>query len=186
MPPSHRKRPDPFTPSPAHARHPRRDRHARPGAEPLEGRDLPSIVGLAFSASPRELRPINPRNQPHAVSTQHVIPVALTATLTDTTAVPTLTYQVIDQFGQYQPSGTLTPQAPAQPGLLTYSARIGLSVLRAPSGRTYTIVLTARDPSGTTQAEAVVSVPPVGFFQRAFLFESTVGLRLFLRQPRLP
>ena len=149
-------------------------RKLQPHAEGLEARVVLSITGLTVSASPMELRPTNPRNQPHSITTQHVIPVTISGLGTFTSGPVKVSYQVFDEQGRYQPSGTfvprlqLQPAGPAPAGSLNffYAKRIGLSIVRPPVGRVYTIVVTAEDGTGASQVATNVIVPPVGFFHR--------------------
>ena len=134
----------------------------------MESRTFLSVSGLSLSASPAILRPPSPANQPHAVTVQHVLPVTLAGEVTDLKGVPSLRYQVVDSFGRYQPSGSITVQ-PIGNGRAFYFTRIGLSDVRdphTPGGRRYTVIVTAQDGDGSRQASAVVTVPPAGFFAR--------------------
>jgi hypothetical protein len=136
--------------------------------ESLERRDTPSVTSLTLSASPQILRPINPRLQPRAVALQHVVPVTLAGEVTTTGDVAALRYQVIDSYGLDQPGGPIVPQ-PLEPGRAFYSIRIGLADHRIPHNpreRQYTVVVTADDTNGSTEASVVVTVPPVGFYHR--------------------
>jgi hypothetical protein len=86
--------------------------------------------------------------------------------VTSDRGLPLLRYQVYDEFGQFQPSGSITIR-PIEDGRASYGARFGLSDLRDlhnPGGRRYLIVVTARDQDGARQASTVVTVPPAGFF----------------------
>jgi hypothetical protein len=146
----------------------------RPQTEALEGRVVLTVTTLTVSASPIELRPINPQNQPHPVTLQHVIPVTISGLGTFTQGPVTVTYQVVDQFGRFMPSGTfaapfqLQAGGPLAPGTLSfaYFKRIGLSILRQPFGRQYTITVTAQDATGARSASTTVVVPPTGFFHQ--------------------
>jgi hypothetical protein len=122
------------------------------------------------------------------VTVQHVLPVTLTGSFLTDQANPIVHYQVFDQYGLYQPSGTVKP---LEVGVLTklpdgsvvllppgplatqlggtpqfaFSAQIGLSIVRKPFGRQYFVLATASDPAGgSAQAVAPVAVPPVGYF----------------------
>jgi hypothetical protein len=143
-------------------------RRVRPAPEPLEARAAAAVIALTASASPAILRPISPRNQPHAVTLQHTLPVTIAGQVADTRGLPAVSFQVIDSYGRDQPAGTIPAQAVGD-GRAIFSTRIGLSVLRdphIPGGRRYVIVVTAADPDGARQALAVVTVPPAGFFHR--------------------
>jgi hypothetical protein len=140
-----------------------------PTAETLEPRCVPSGLGVTLSVSPQILRPINPSNQPHAVAVQHVLPVTLAGEVTGAgagKAAPVVHYQVIDQYGQYQPSGTAQAM-PIGSGRFFYFMRVGLSDHRdprLPGARHYEVIVTAQDAAGSAQSTAVVTVPPAGFF----------------------
>lgn len=138
-----------------------------PVAETLEPRCVPAAIGVTLSVSPEILRPILPANEPHAVVTQHVLPVTLAGdvTVAEPGAV-TLHYQVIDQYGHYQPSGVIEAE-PVNVGEFFFSARIGLSDVRhprIPGGRHYEVIVTAENAEGTATASALVTVPPPGFY----------------------
>lgn len=145
---------------------PRRLRRTFPDTEGLDGRILPSITALNLSASPVILSPISPRNQPHAVTLQHILPVTIAGMVTSDGGVPVLRYQVYDEYGRDQPGGSLTTQ-PIEGGRAMYSLRIGLSAQRDPhfpAGRRYVVVVTAQDQGASRQASTNVTVPRVGFF----------------------
>lgn len=138
-----------------------------PTAETLEPRCVPSGLGMTLSVSPQVLRPINPSNQPHAVSVQHVLPVTLAGEVTGAgTDDLIVRYQVIDQYGQFEPTG-LAHAMPVGPGRFFYFTRIGLSDHRdprLPGARRYEIVVTAQNVEGSAHAASFVTVPPAGFF----------------------
>ena len=125
-------------------------------------------MGLSLSVSPVILRPPSPANQPHAVAVRHLLPVTLAGEVTYLQGVPTLNYKVVDPYGRDQPSGSITAH-PIANGRAFYFARFGLSDLRESQtqrGRHYTVIVSARDGDGSSQASAVVTVPPAGFFTR--------------------
>jgi hypothetical protein len=145
---------------------PRRAHSLRPGdglgsggGRALERRVLQTVVALTGNASPMILQPIDPMNQPHAVRVARTRPVTISGSVTENQAVlPSVRFQVVDEYGRDQPSGTLVlqpatiPPAPPQPGSYFYSARIGLNLARRPGdrdGRQYTIFVTALDPEST-------------------------------------
>jgi hypothetical protein len=140
----------------------------------LEGRSLLSATTLTFSASPTFLTPISPRNEPHAILNRPVYPVTIAGLIINPKGTPTLTYQVFDQYGMYQPGGTVVPSSTKDgnflfdttflTGMRKNPGTFGLSILRKPTGRQYLVVVTETDGNGTTQASATVTVPPVGFF----------------------
>jgi hypothetical protein len=123
---------------------------------------LRSVLGLSASASPVILRRINPLDQPHAVQITTVHPVSLAGYVVDNLNVtPTVTYQVIDEYGKVEPSGT-PPLQPVKPGVFFYNARFGLSMVTRPGdadGRQYTIIVTARDPQNTQTTSVSLTVP---------------------------
>ncbi len=148
----------------------RRPRRIEPMLEPIEPRLVLSVTGLTASVSPTILRPIDPSNQPRAVSKQHLLRVTVAADVAvdPGDGTPTVSYRVIDQYGRDQPSGHLALQA-ISGGLEDFAAQFGLSDLRdpaTPGGRHYTVIVTAHDGTSVRQSEAVVTVPPAGFFSR--------------------
>jgi hypothetical protein len=68
------------------------------------------------------------------------------------------TYQVIDEYGQVQPSGSVTPDANG-----SYAFTVALEASRRGNdrdGRHYTILVSARDIAGNLgRATATVTVP---------------------------
>jgi hypothetical protein len=129
-----------------------------------------TLTGLTVSASPSLLTPIAPNNQPRAVAARvRLLPVTVAGGVTDDQGTPSLTYKVIDSDGRDQPSGVAEGR-PGGGGTTFFFARFGLSNARAVDssvGRRYTGVVTARDGGSVLQGEAVVTVPPLGFFTRA-------------------
>jgi hypothetical protein len=129
-----------------------------------------TLTGLTVSASPNLLTPIAPANQPRAVAARvRLLPVTVAGQVTDDQGTPSLTYQVIDSAGRNQPSGVAEVR-PGGGGTTFFFARFGLSNARdedSSVGRRYTVVVTARDGGSVLQGEAVVTVPPLGFFTRA-------------------
>ncbi len=139
----------------------------RPSAESLEPRCVPTGPGLTLSVSPQILRPIDPSNQPHAVSVQHVLPVTLAGEVAGAGKdAPVVRYQVIDSDGRFEPKGSAHVM-PVRAGRYVYFTRIGLSDHRDPrfpGVRRYEVIVTARDAAGSARAAAIVTVPPAGFF----------------------
>jgi hypothetical protein len=145
----------------------RRPRRTIPSAEAIERRLVLSVTGLTASASPAILRPINPNNQPHAVTLQHILRVTVAGQVSVDQGTPALSYQVVDQYGRFQPSGQVMSLVPAGPGEYFYTVQFGLSILRdphIPGGRNYAVIIKAQDGSSVRFAVAGVTVPPVGFF----------------------
>ncbi len=142
-----------------------------PGTEPLESRCVPTALAVTLSASPNILRPILPSNQPHAVGVQHVLPVTLAGEIAGPVSGNLIVrYQVVDQYGQDEPIGTITHVMPVKGGRFFYFTRIGLSDHRdphIPGGRQYQVIVTAETVNGSGTATASVTVPPVGFFAKA-------------------
>jgi hypothetical protein len=152
---------------PGHNR-PRRDA-AAPEVVALERRGLQSVVALAANASPMLLTPINGMNQPHAVVVSRFRPVTLAGTVTVNDAnVPTVSFQVIDEYGKHQPSGTFQVQVfnpPAFPGRFFFTNRIGLNLTRRPGdhdGRQYQVMITAQDQQSTQTIVIPVTTLPRG------------------------
>jgi hypothetical protein len=138
--------------------------------ERLEGRALCSVVNLTANISPMIIRPINPRNQPHAVQVSVFRPVTLAGYVTETSgAIPTVSFRVVDQNGRHMPSGTIVPQfvaatTPGPPNLFFFSKRFGLNLSHLPgevNGRHYTVYVTAQDPQSSSTIAIPVTTPPV-------------------------
>ncbi len=117
-------------------------------ATPVKVDKIPPIITVA--ASPATLSPPNGR----------LVPVTVSGTITDGTdgsGVQASTYQVIDEYGQIQPSGSV----PLVNG--GYSFTVTLQASRRGNdqdGRHYTIAVSARDNAGNLgRALATVTVP---------------------------
>jgi hypothetical protein len=109
---------------------------------------IPPVITVA--ASPATLSPPNGR----------LVPVTVSGTITDRSngsGVQASTYQVIDEYGQIQPSGSVT----LVDG--TYTFTVALQASRRgndPDGRHYMIAVSARDMAGNLGgASATVTVP---------------------------
>jgi hypothetical protein len=148
----------------AGARRPRRG-VALGRCEPLEHRNLLTIIGLTGNVSPAILRPINPRNQPHAVQVAVIRPVTLAGYVTQVgDDLPIVSFRVVDQHGHDQPNATLITQR-AQPGTTYYSSRFGLSLRRRHGehdGPRYTVIVTARDLQNSRTVSIPVPSLPIG------------------------
>jgi probable HAF family extracellular repeat protein len=119
-------------------------------ATPTEGDTTPPVITI--SASPATLSPPNGR----------LVPVTVSGTITDEPGGSgvqegSAAYQVIDEYGQIQPSGNVT-LADSK-----YSFTVALQASRRGNdqdGRHYTIVVNARDNAGKLgRALATVTVP---------------------------
>jgi hypothetical protein len=135
----------------------------------LESRALcTSMVSLTANASPMILTQIDPQNQPHAVQVSVIRPVTFSGILSGAgSMLPTIRFQVLDEYGKDQPSGTIPAQV--YPLSLTgqvqffFSKRIGLNRSRRHGdldGRQYTIVITANDQQGTQTTMIHLTTPP--------------------------
>jgi hypothetical protein len=128
----------------------------------LESRALATVSGLTAQTSLVFLQHQNPVNQPKFYRTLEIAPVTIAGMVNDNLPTPpSIHFQVIDQYGLDQPSGTITPQAYA-PGKYLYSTRIGLSLRHRPGGRKYLIVVTAQDATSSETATAPAVVVPKG------------------------
>src|SRR4051812_3200576 len=78
----------------------RRKRTVDPELTPLEGRSLLAVVGLDVMAHPATLP-----------SSGGTVEVTVMASFNDTTpgTLPSVSYQVTDEYGQVQPVGLVTP-----------------------------------------------------------------------------
>jgi hypothetical protein len=136
----------------------------------LEGRSLLSVTGLTAEASPAILLHPTPRDQPHGVVNQRLVPVTIEGMVsTSGPTPPAVSYQVVDEYGRDQPHGTIAAQ-PTGLGAYLYTTRIGLQLRRNrldPDGRQYTIFVTASDPTNALTASAVVTVPHSRFLPGA-------------------
>jgi hypothetical protein len=106
---------------------------------------------ITVAASPEPLSPPNGR----------LVTVAVSGTImdeTDESEVQASTYQVIDEYGQVQPSGSVTLDADGN-----YAFTVGLQASRRgndPDGRHYMIAVRATDHAGNSGvATATVTVP---------------------------
>jgi hypothetical protein len=104
---------------------------------------------ITVSASPATLRPPNGQ----------LVTVTVSGTITDAgSGVEASTYQVIDEYGQIQPSGSITLGANG-----SYDFTVGLQASRRGNdqdGRRYTIEVSATDDAGNEGSKSTtVTVP---------------------------
>jgi VCBS repeat-containing protein len=103
---------------------------------------------IAVAASPTTLWPPNGK----------LVDVMVSGTITDASGVQASTYQVIDEYGQVQPSGSFTLDADG-----SYAFTVPPQASRNGNdrdGRHYTIVVSATDQAGNSgEASATVTVP---------------------------
>jgi hypothetical protein len=118
-------------------------------ATPVEVDKTPPVITVG--ASPATLSPPNGR----------LVTVTVSGTITDGangSGVQASTYHVIDEYGQVQPSGSVTPGAGG-----SYAFTVQLQASRRGNdqdGRHYTITVTATDMAGNLgDASATVPVP---------------------------
>ena len=111
----------------------------------------PTPPVITVSASPETLWPPNGR----------LVTVTVSGTITDGddgSGVQASTYQVIDEYGQVQPSGSITLGADGR-----YTLTVQLQASRRGNdqdGRRYTILVSATDVAGNQgNAPATVTVP---------------------------
>jgi uncharacterized delta-60 repeat protein len=86
------------------------------------------------------------------------VEVALTGKITDASPITGATYEVVDEYGQVQPTGTLTVVADG-----TYTGAVSLIASRLGTdldGRRYTIVVSATDGCGNKGIASTVVVVP--------------------------
>jgi YVTN family beta-propeller protein len=103
---------------------------------------------ITVAASPATLSPPNGK----------LVDVRVSGMITDESGVQAITYQVIDEYGQIQPSGSVTPEADG-----SYAFTVQLQASRRGNdqdGRRYTIIVSATDYAGNHgRASATVTVP---------------------------
>jgi hypothetical protein len=138
----------------------------------LEPRALCTLVGLTAHASPMILTQIDPQNQPHPVQVSVIRPVTFAGTVSVVSKVPptvppTISFQVVDEYGKDQPSGTIPaqiyPASVSNQFPFFFTKRIGLNRFRRHGdldGRQYTIVITAKDAQTTLTTSIPLTTPP--------------------------
>ena len=91
-------------------------------------------------------------------STTKLVPVTVTGKVTDNAGVSTVGYAVTDEYGQSQPSGTITLKDDG-----SYSFTVSLPASRRDTdkdGRKFTITVTARDVASNEASKSVVVTVP--------------------------
>ena len=135
----------------------RRKQSLSPELTPLEARSLLAVVGLQLMAHPDTIGPPDGRT----------VEVTVMASFTDTTpaTLPSVSYQVTDEYGQVQPVGTASlvrqpngAYAVSLPVELEAKVRSGDK-----DGRQYTVSVTVGDDGTSKTGSAVVTAaPPAG------------------------
>jgi hypothetical protein len=123
--------------------------------ECLEPRKLLTLTGFDAEARPRILFPANDRS----------VPVVVTGTVTvqEKRAIPSVNFQVVDEYRRVQPAGPVkAKRVPGQQGAFAFSFTVPLQAkVRAhdKSGRQYYIVVAARESTGSVGKVLAVLVP---------------------------